>query len=110
MSEFVFPHQHIPAKELFAAGDQDAIERFLQQNADCRSGLHAQSPYCEGFSTAQDPLILSGLRQLPGSHRRQLSCAIDEFGEQTHALAEFYDRQLTNLDLETSSGPPGVPL
>jgi|GEM_PF-1685445 len=108
MSEFFLPHQHVPAEDLFAAGDQDAIDRFLQQNADCRSGLHAQSPYCSEYHSAQDPLILSHLKQLPGSHRRQLSCAINEFGEQTHLLAEFYDRQLANFDLEASAGLVGA--
>lgn len=108
MSEFFFPHQHIPAKDLFAAGDQEAIERFLQQNAECRNGLNAQSPYCSEFTSAQDPLILSSLQQLPNSHRRQLSCAIDEFGEQTHVIAEFYDRHLANLDLEATNGLVGA--
>lgn len=107
MSEFFFPHQHIPAKELFAAGDQEAIDRFLQQNAECSSGLRAQSPYCSEFSSAHDPLILRHLQQLPSSHRRQLSCTIDEFGEETHALAEFYDRHLANFDLEATAGLVG---
>lgn len=103
MSEFFFPHQPVPAKDLFAAGDQEAIERFFQQNADCRSGLYAHSPYCEGFDGAQDSLILSQLNQIPRSHREQLSCAIDELGDDTHIIAEFYDRHLANLDLESMS-------
>ncbi|WP_024460764.1 hypothetical protein [Marinimicrobium sp. LS-A18] len=103
MSEFFFPHQHIPAKDLFAAGDQEAIDRFLQQNAECRSGLYAHSPYCEGSGGVQDSFILNQLHQIPSSHREQLSCAIDEFGDDTHIIAEFYDRHLANLDLEATS-------
>ncbi|UZJ46019.1 hypothetical protein OOT55_08210 [Marinimicrobium sp. C6131] len=103
MSEFFFPHQHVPAKDLFAAGDQEAIDRFLQQNAECRSGLYAHSPYCEGYGGVQDSFILNQLHQIPSSHREQLSCAIDEFGDDTHIIAEFYDRHLANLDLEATS-------
>lgn len=108
MSEFFFPHQHIPAKDLFAAGDREAVERFLAQNSQCRSGLLPQSPYCSGYNSDQDRLILSHLQRLPSAHRYQLSCAIDEFGEQTHALANFYDRQLANLDLEASASLVGA--
>ena len=108
MSEFFFPHQPVPAKDLFAAGDQEAVERFLAQNSQCRSGLLPQSPYCSGYNSDQDRLILSQLQRLPNAHRYQLSCAIDEFGEQTHALANFYDRQLANLDLEASASLVGA--
>lgn len=108
MSEFFFPHQPVPAKDLFAAGDQEAVERFLAQNSQCRSGLLPQSPYCSGYNSDQDRLILNHLQRLPNAHRYQLSCAIDEFGEQTHALANFYDRQLANLDLEASASLVGA--
>src|SRR5690625_2732987 len=108
MPEFFFPHQHIPAKDLFAAGDREAVERFLAQNSQCRSGLLPQSPYCSGYNSDQDRLILNHLQRLPNVHRYQLSCAIDEFGEQTHALANFYDRQLANLDLEASASLVGA--
>src|SRR5690625_199728 len=108
MSEFFFPHQPVPAKDLFAAGDQDAVERFLEQNSQCRSGLLPQSPYCSGYNSEQDRLILNHLQRLRNAHRYQLSCAIDEFGEQTHALANFYDRQLASLDLEASASLVGA--
>jgi hypothetical protein len=106
--EFLFPRHHIPAEDLFASGDQESIDRFLKQNSVCAAGLRPNSPYCLEPLTGSGPIVLQHLQQLPETHRHQLACAVDELGDQTNALAAFYERQLAGLELNSSSGVLGA--
>lgn len=104
MPEIVIPNQSCAARELFDASRVSADAFYRTNGLADNTTLLPYTPYC---LTPDDPhgrAVLSSLRALPLRERQQLAGCVEQFGDLTVPLAEFYDRQLSGMTLAQNAG------
>lgn len=110
MPELFFPSRNLSVDTLFDLDDQESMDAFIRRNS--RRGpcatLTMNSPYCLASAGPQDDQILHTLQRIPQENRDHLMCVIDDLGDLTTTIAEFYDQQLAGLDLELPRGLVGA--
>ncbi|WP_111641393.1 hypothetical protein [Marinimicrobium alkaliphilum] len=97
MPDILFPQQNIDINTLYP-NDEDAIKAFLARHSGC-STLMANRPYCHQDPSPLDLAIVQRLQAIDAESRQHLVCAIDDFGEDIHTLAVFYERLIDGLNL-----------
>lgn len=92
------------------------LEQFLACNPEVKDHNQFLSPYTAyNTSGIHSPIannVLHQLNSLPSYQRENLSGCVATFGEETTALARFYDQHIANLDLtkisQDTNGTAGI--
>lgn len=107
MTDIFFPAQPLSARD-FLGADSNSLSSFKRNNGRECTYLNADMPYCLPGTYPEGRIITQTLGNLPLRQREQLMCTIDTFGDFTTTLAGFYDKNLSLLNLENTSGLVGA--
>jgi len=99
MPEIFFPKHSCSVTDIIGT-DPATLEAFHRINsAHGCSMLQPNRSYCLTPQHPQGQAVATRLNGLVPDHRQRLSDCIEQFGEDTMALATFYDKFLARLDL-----------
>ena len=100
MPEIIIPRTSRSVLDI-CSGDQATAECFLRNNPEVQSGfLIPGRVYCSSnYSLSpEERAIVCPLNAMSRHERDNLSCVIDEYGDETQVLATFYDQYQTDME------------
>lgn len=100
MTEVIIPRTSRSVLDI-CSGDQATAECFLRNNPEVQSGsLIPGRAYCmANYSLSpEERAIVCPLNAMSRQERDNLSCIIEEYGDEAQIIATFYDRYRTDMD------------
>ncbi|WP_347331847.1 transposase [Marinimicrobium locisalis] len=92
--------------------DPETLEQFLSCNPQVSNGNTTMSGYfaynTSSSSSLASQIVTQQFNSLPMTARQNLDQCVANYGEDVHAMAEFYERHLANFELPSPADVNGV--